>query len=58
MKTLKMIIGILLLLGGLGSLIGFFTSVKHYDSTETIGHLIALLIVFGLAIFLLKPKGK
>lgn len=58
MKTLKLIIGILLLIGGLGSLFGLFNSISSYDSAETMGHLFVLLVIFGIAYWLLKPKKK
>ncbi|MBU2940151.1 hypothetical protein KO494_11450 [Lacinutrix sp. C3R15] len=58
MKTLKIIFGILLIVGGIGSLVSFFQAMGKYEAPELIGHLIAIAIVFGLAYFLLKRNKK
>lgn len=58
MKTLKIIGGILLLVGGFGSLYSFFINLEDYEATDTLGHLIAIAVLFGLAYLLLKPSKK
>lgn len=58
MNVIKKIIAILLIIGGIGSLIGFFNSLSRYKAPDTIGHLFVIVLVFALAIYLLKPKKK
>lgn len=58
MKTIKIIFGILLLIGAFGSLIMFFEQVSSYEAPETIGHLIAITLIGFIAYLLLKPASK
>ncbi len=55
MKALKIILGVLLIFGALGSLISFFQQVASYDASELIGHLIAVALISWAAYALLKP---
>lgn len=58
MSTFKTILGILLFIGGFASLIALFNSISTYKTPDTIGHAIAIFIIFALAIYLIKPKKK
>ncbi len=58
MKTIKIIFGILLLIGAFGSLIMFFEQVSSYEVPEIIGHLIAIALIGFIAYLLLKPVSK
>lgn len=56
MKVLKIILGILLVFGALGSLISFFKQVASYEAPDLIGHLIAIALISWAAYALLKPS--
>lgn len=56
MKALKIILGVLLIIGGLGSLMSFFQQVTSYEAPELIGHLIAIALISWAAYALLKPS--
>jgi hypothetical protein len=55
MRTLKTILAILLIIGAFGSLISLFEQIESYDLSETIGHLIAIILISYVAYLLLKP---
>ncbi|MGV1011363.1 MAG: hypothetical protein ACOYBS_02855 [Flavobacterium sp.] len=56
MKALKIILGILLIIGALSSLMSFFKQITSYEASETIGHLIAIALISWAAYALLKPS--
>lgn len=56
MKTLKIILGVLLLMGLLGSIIGFFKEVNNYEASDLFGHLIAIALISWAVYALLKPS--
>lgn len=56
MKTLKIILGILLIIGTFSSIMNFFQQVKSYEAPELIGHLIAIALISWAAYALLKPS--
>lgn len=56
MKTLKAILGILLLIGLFGSVVGFFKQANNYDATDLFGHLIAIALISWAVYTLLKPS--
>lgn len=58
MKTIKIIGGILLIIGALGSLMSFFQQVDGYEASDTFGHLIAIIFISWLAYLLLKPSKQ
>jgi uncharacterized protein with PQ loop repeat len=58
MKTFKIIAGILLIIGALGSLMSFFQQVNSYQISDTLGHLIAIAFISWLAYLLLKPSNS
>lgn len=55
MKVLKILLGILLIIGALSSLMSFFQQVASYEAPELIGHLIAIFLISWAAYALLKP---
>lgn len=56
MKTIKIIGGILLIIGALSSLVSFFQQVGIYQVPELIGHFFAIAFISWLAYLLLKPS--
>lgn len=56
MKTLKIIFGVLLLIGLLGSVISFFKEVNNYEASDLFGHLIAIALISWAVYALLKPS--
>ncbi len=56
MKTLKIILGVLLLIGLLGSIISFFKEVNTYEASDLFGHLIAIVLISWAVYALLKPS--
>ncbi|OYX86725.1 MAG: hypothetical protein B7Y83_00440 [Flavobacteriales bacterium 32-34-25] len=56
MKTLKMILGIILLIGLFGSVVGFFKQVNNYEASDLFGHLIAIALISWAVYALLKPS--
>tara|TARA_R110001583_G_scaffold125021_6_gene276493 strand:- start:2281 stop:2460 length:180 start_codon:yes stop_codon:yes gene_type:complete len=56
MKTIKTIVGILLIIGSLGSIMSFFNQISSYEAPELIGHLIAIGLISWFAYLLLKPS--
>lgn len=58
MRIIKIILSILLTIGGLGSLISFFQQVNTYEGPELIGHLIALALISWGIYALLKTKNN
>jgi hypothetical protein len=57
MRIIKIILGIVLLIGSFGSLISLGENASSYESPELVGHVIAIVIMVGLAIFLFKGSG-
>ncbi|MDP3314389.1 hypothetical protein [Lutibacter sp.] len=58
MKAIKIIAGVLLIIGTLGSLMSFFKQVSSYEAPELIGHLLAIVLISWFAYLLLKPSKK
>jgi len=56
MKTLKMILGIILLIGLFGSVVGFFKQANNYEGSDLFGHLIAIALISWAVYALLKPS--
>lgn len=56
MKTLKMILGTLLLIGLFGSVVGFFKQANNYEASDLFGHLLAIALISWAAYALLKPS--
>ncbi|WP_291100954.1 MULTISPECIES: hypothetical protein [unclassified Flavobacterium] len=56
MKTIKIVLGIILLIGLLGTLIGFFKQVNNYEASDLFGHLTAIGLISWGAYALLKPS--
>lgn len=56
MKTIKIVFGIILLIGLLGTLIGFFKQVNNYEASDLFGHLIAIALISWAVYALLKPS--
>ncbi|WP_281227599.1 hypothetical protein [Flavobacterium aquiphilum] len=56
MKTIKIVLGIILLIGLLGTLIGFFKQVNNYEASDLFGHLIAIALISWAVYALLKPS--
>lgn len=56
MKTLKMILGIILLIGLFGSVVGFFKQANNYEASDLFGHLIAIALISWAVYALLKPS--
>lgn len=59
MKILKIIIAILLIIGIIGSTVSLLEQIQTYEPEETIGHLIAIILISYVVYLLLKsPKDK
>lgn len=58
MKTLKTVLGIVLSIGLLGSVISFFTVTVNEETTEVLGHLLAILIISFVVYLCFKPSKK
>lgn len=56
MKTLKIVLGIILLIGLLSSIAGFFKQVNNYEASDLFGHLIAIALISWAVYALLKPS--
>ncbi len=56
MKTLKMILGIILLIGLFGSVVGFFKQANNYEASDLFGHLTAISLISWAVYALLKPS--
>jgi hypothetical protein len=56
MKTIKIVLGIILLIGLLGMIIGFFKQVNNYEASDLFGHLLAIALISWAVYALLKPS--
>ena len=58
MKVLKIILGIILSIGLLGSVVSFFTVTVNEEAPEVLGHLITILIISFVVYLCFKPSKK
>ena len=56
MKVIKIVFGIILLIGLMVTIIGFFKQVNNYEASDLFGHLTAIALISWAVYALLKPS--